>query len=108
VSLILMIGAGLLARSLGNLKDFYPGFNKKNVLLFSISPGMTVYKETQLVPLYERLLGRLRAIPGVRSATFSVHSLLSQNFSSTTVTVEGYKPPVELELTLSGVELVGP
>jgi predicted permease len=108
VSLVLMIGAGLLARSLGNLKDFYPGFNKENVLLFSISPNTIGYKETQLVPLYERMLDRFRVIPGVRSATFSVHSPLSRDFSSTTVNVEGYKPPAEQELTPSFIELVGP
>jgi hypothetical protein len=45
VSLVLMIGAGLLTRSLENLKDFYPGFNKGNVLLLSLDPGMTCYKE---------------------------------------------------------------
>ena len=38
ISLVLVIGAGLLTRTLANLKDFYPGFNQNNVLLFSVNP----------------------------------------------------------------------
>jgi predicted permease len=108
VSLVLMIGAGLLTRSLENLKDFYPGFNKGNVLLLSLDPGMTGYKEAQLVPLYERLVDRFRAIPGVRLASFSVHGPLSTSFSFTTVTVQGYKPRSGKELAPVGVEVAGP
>ena len=48
VSLILMIAAGLLAHSLANLKDFYPGFDKQNVLLFSVNPRVIGYQEIQL------------------------------------------------------------
>jgi predicted permease len=101
VSVVLMIGAGLLVRSLENLR-------KDNVLLFSINPGMVGYKEAQLVPLYERLLDRLGAIPGVRSTTFSVHSPLSQSFSFTSVTVQGYEPRAGQELAPVGMEPVGP
>ena len=106
VSLVLAIGAGLLTRSLRNLKDFYPGFNQENVLLFSLNPLMTGYRENQLVSLYERLLDRFNTIPGVRSATFSVHSPLSSGFSSTQVRVEGNKTTAELAPV--GVEAVGP
>ncbi len=38
ISLMLLIGAGLLTRSLTNLNHFYPGFNRDNVLLFSVTP----------------------------------------------------------------------
>ncbi len=108
ISLVLLTGAALLARSLANLKDFNPGFNKEHVLLFSISPTMIGYRESQLPALYERLLDRMSALPGVRSATFSVHSPLSRYFSFTTPEVEGYTPQTGKELTVVGVELVGP
>ena len=108
VSLVLVMGAGLLTRTLVNLKDFYPGFNQDRVLLFSVNPLMTGYRESQLVSLYERLLDRFKAIPGVRSATFSVHSPLSAGFSSTQLNVQGYRPPSDRELASVGVEAVGP
>ena len=108
VSLVLMIAAGLLAQSLANLKDFHPGFDKENVLLFSVNPRVIGYPETQLVPLYERLLERLSLIPGVRSVTFSVQSPLSGGFSSTFVNVEGSKATAEQNVTLPFIDLVGP
>ncbi len=108
MSLVLLIGAGLLTRSLENLKDFYPGFNKNNVLLLSVNPLMNGYKDAQLVPLYERLLDGFKAIPGVRSVSASVHSPLSSNFSSTSLTVQGYTPRPGQELAPANVEVVGP
>jgi len=108
VSLVLMIGAGLLTRSLVNLKDFYPGFNQDHVLLFSINPLMTGYRQNQLVSLYQRLLDHVQAIPGVRSATFSVHSPLTPGFSTSQVRVEGPKSAPDHELSPAGVEAVGP
>jgi predicted permease len=108
VSLVLTIGAGLLTRSLANLKDFYPGFNKSNVLLLTMNPLMTGYPEDQLVPLFERLLDRFTAIPGVRSATFSVHGLLNPNVSTSPIRVEGRKIEARTELASMGVEPVGP
>jgi len=103
-----MVGAGLLTRSLKNLKNFYPGFNKENVLLFSINPLMTGYKEAQLIPLYERLLEHIGAIPSVRSTSFSVHGPLSPNFRFTSIKVEGYVPRSGQELAPIGIEPVGP
>ena len=108
VSLILMIAAGLLAHSLANLKDFYPGFDKQNVLLFSVNPRVIGYQEIQLVSLYERLLERISGIPGVRSVTFSVQSPLSGGFSTTFVNVEGSKATAEQNVTLPFINLVGP
>jgi predicted permease len=108
VSLVLVIGAGLLTRTLMNLKDFYPGFNQDNVLLFSVNPLMTGYREDQLVSLYERLLDHFNVVPGVRSATFSVHSPLSASFSSSSLNVQGTKLRSDQELASLGVEAVGP
>ncbi len=108
VSLILIIGAGLLARSLQNLKNFYPGFNKENVLLVSISPDLIGYQESQLVPLYERLLDRIGRIPGVRSTTFSIYSPLDRNFGFTEPKIEGAQPNSAKELSPVGLNVVGP
>jgi hypothetical protein len=47
VSLVLLIGAGLLARTLENLQNFYPGFNKEGVLLLTVNPGVIGYNGDQ-------------------------------------------------------------
>lgn len=106
MSLVLMIGAGLLARTLTNLKSFYPGFNRDNVVLFSVNPPMIGYND--VVPLYERLLNRLQAIPGVRSASLSVHEPLSTNVSTTSVRVQGPASQQGEDLAPVNIEPVGP
>jgi predicted permease len=106
ISLVLVIGAGLLTRTLTNLRNFYPGFNQENVLLFSVSPAVIGYKD--FAPLYERLLNRIRAIPGVRLATLSVHEPLSTNVSSSTVKVQGPASRQGEDLLSVNIEPVGP
>jgi predicted permease len=76
VSLVLLIGAGLLARTLQNLQNFYPGFNKEGVLLLTVNPGVIGYNGDQAARLYERLLDQINEVPGVRLATLSFYSPL--------------------------------
>jgi predicted permease len=106
ISLVLVVGAALLARSLANLNGFYPGFNRDNVLLFSVNPPVIGYKD--VVPLYEQMLGRIGAVPGVRSASLSVHEPLSTNVSDSSVKVQGPVPRQGEDLTPVDVEPVGP
>ena len=106
ISVVLVVGAGLLARSLANLNHFYPGFNRDNVLLFSVNPTIAGYKD--VVPLYEQMLNRIAAVPGVRSASLSVHEPLSTNVSDTSVRVQGPTPKQGDDLTPVDIEPVGP
>ncbi len=106
ISLMLLIGAGLLTRSLANLNHFYPGFNRDNVLLFSVNPTVIGYKD--VVPLYERMLSRIAIVPGVRSGSLSVHEPLSTNVSDTSVRIQGSVGREGEDLTPVDVEPVGP
>ncbi|MGC2301294.1 MAG: FtsX-like permease family protein [Acidobacteriaceae bacterium] len=106
VSLVLLVAAGLLTRTLTNLSDFYPGINRDNVLLFSIDPGTIGYQ--QVTPLYEQLLSRIAAIPGVRLASLSVHEPLSISVSDTGVKIQGPVPHEGEDLTPVDVEMAGP
>jgi predicted permease len=106
ISLVLVIGAGLLARTLANLRNFYPGFNQENVLLFSVDPTIIGYKD--VVPLYERLLNRVQALPGVRSVSLSVNEPMSTNLSETSVRVQGSVPRQGEDLAPVNVAPVGP
>ncbi|HEU4766010.1 MAG TPA: ABC transporter permease [Pyrinomonadaceae bacterium] len=85
VSVLLLIGAGLLIKTLRNLKNVEPGFNANNLLLFSVDPNLIGYREERLARLYEQMFSRLEAVPGVQSVTFTRHPLLA--WSSTTDSV---------------------
>ena len=68
LAVMLLAGAGLLIRSFGRLQSVDPGFRPEETLSFELSLPRTVYKEdAQLLMFYERLLDRVRAMPGVRS-----------------------------------------
>jgi macrolide transport system ATP-binding/permease protein len=89
MSLWLLVGAGLLSRSLLNLQDQEFGFNPSNVLLVGINPRIAGYKPADLASLYQKLLVRLNALPGIRSATIASYSPLSGYERSLDITVQG-------------------
>ncbi len=108
VSLVLTIAAGLLVRSLENLRNFYPGFNKENVLLFSIDPGVIGYKGDQVVPVDKRLLERIGRVPGVLSASFSFFSPLRGCLNCTVPKIDRAVPPSVTSTDSVGINEVGP
>jgi predicted permease len=79
LSVLLLIGAGLLIRTLRNLQHVDTGFNANNLLLFKVEPSLLGYENEKLVDLYQRSFNRLEAVPGVQSVTFSRSPLLSQS-----------------------------
>jgi predicted permease len=89
LAILVLSGAGLLVRTLRNLKGVNPGFDTRNILLFKIDPSLNGYTGGQSKNLYDELLPRLDAIPGVLSATFSFDSLLSGNYWETSFKIEG-------------------
>jgi predicted permease len=89
LSLFLLVGAGLFVRSLQNLKSLDAGFDRENVLLFSLDTP-SGYPLAQRVNLYRRVLERLEALPGSRAASLSSFSLLSGAGMNSNIVVEGY------------------
>jgi predicted permease len=88
MSLVLLIGAGLFIGTLRNLHSTDLGFNPGNLLLFRVDPRLNApdadyWAATgRLRNLYELLIERISAIPGVRSATLSDWTLLGGNSTS--------------------------
>ncbi len=69
IALLLLTGAGLLARSLVRLASVDPGFRPDSALTFALSlPDSRYSDEPKAAAFTEELLGRLRALPGVRDA----------------------------------------
>jgi len=71
LSLALLIGAGLLIRSLQSLYSVDTGFERNKVLEVWVFPALNGYDHASEMNLYPRLLDRLNAIPGVQSASLS-------------------------------------
>ena len=93
VSLVLLVGAGLFVRTLANLENENIGFNRSNLVLFGIDPTQQGYKGERLARFYEELQGRLKAVPGVRSVSLSMHPLLKGEISVWGLKLDGYTPP---------------
>jgi predicted permease len=107
LSMVLLAGAGLFARSLMKLHEEDVGFNRDNVLLIGIDPQLGGYKATELSALYRQVLDRLKEVPGVQSATIASFSPISGRGSSSTVTVRGYTPRPGEDMNVADI-LVGP
>jgi predicted permease len=108
LSLMMLVGASLLLLTLRNLRDLDPGFNRENVLLISLDPGMVGYSAPQVSQLYGRMLERIRALPGVRTVSFSMFSPLSPRFTFTVPTIEGHVSRTGGEDTPVSLNFVGP
>jgi predicted permease len=93
LSIVLLVSAGLLSRSLRNLEDQQFGFVTDGRLIVSlINLEAAGYTEEKLPALYQRLEGALPQIPGVLSASLSTYSPLEGNNWSEYVSIQG-RPP---------------
>ncbi len=106
LSLFLLIGAGLFARSLQNLKSIDLGFERENLLEFRLDTGKA-YNRMQRANLYKQMLAKLEALPGARAASLSSFGLLSGNRIRSKVIVPGFVAPSEDE-ALCNTLSVGP
>ena len=89
----LLVGAGLLVRSLYNAEKTGPGFNPNHVALAAFDLRTSGYTGERAAVYFDRLIERIRANPGVESASLEQFvPLWFQGRSYSSVTVEGYMP----------------
>jgi predicted permease len=89
LSLVLLAVAGLFLQTLRNLRNQDLGFNRTNILLIHTNAKFAGYKPEQLNALYEKILDRMDALPGVRSATLSGGIPMSRGNWGSPITIEG-------------------
>jgi predicted permease len=92
VSLTLLTVAGLFVSSLRNLEQQDLGFVPERVLTCRLDLVAAGYDRAQLPELYSRLIERVLALPGVRSAALADASMLSGSNSTSNISIEGYTP----------------
>jgi predicted permease len=83
LAVVVLVGAGLLVRTLQNLRSVDMGFDAHNILIFEIDPTLAGYNGAQVESLYSDLQGRLAETPGVKSASYSMLPLLSNGLMIT-------------------------
>jgi predicted permease len=90
--LLLLVVAGLFARTLQQLTQVELGLDKDHVVAASLAVRAAGYKPEQLPALYNRLTTRAAQIPGVTSASVSLYGPLNRGMSTGNFDVEGYQP----------------
>jgi predicted permease len=89
ISLVVLIAAGLVVRTLQQLQTMNPGFDPQSALTMSFDLGLQGYDQTRGQQFYRQLTERLQALPGVESAAVTSYVPLSLNFNSRSIYVEG-------------------
>ena len=118
ISLTLLVGAGLFIRSLGKLRSVDLGFQREQVLVFSVDPQLIGYRREQIGGLYKQMLERIGGVPGVTSVSLTRQGLLSGSGTQGSITVPGFTPPPDenqvvhsgdkVELDIPWIAQVGP
>jgi len=91
LSMLLVAGAGLFARSLYNLKHLSPGFDADALVSFAISPELNGYDQPRLKQFYQELQEDLRQVSNVRGVSLAAEPIMTDSVSSRTVQVQGYQ-----------------
>ena len=111
LALVLLIGAGLMIRSLGALWNVDPGFRPDNVLTFGLSfpPSLRPASDGTKRAALRDLSERLNSMPGVKAASFSLGALPMQGEDDVFFWLEGQpKPASTSEMKMALVYRVEP
>jgi putative ABC transport system permease protein len=88
---VLLVGAGLFARSLNNLNRLDLGLRADNLITFSVAPELNGYTPQRTITFFDDLRQGIAALPGVRSVSAAEIPILTDSNSGGNVTIEGYQ-----------------
>jgi macrolide transport system ATP-binding/permease protein len=89
LSIVLLLCAGLIVRSLQAAQKMRPGFNPESAVALSFSVVLQGYDEARGRAFYKQVLEHAAALPEVRSVAFTDNLPLGLNYNSSTVYIEG-------------------
>ncbi len=96
LAVMLVIGAGLLLRTVVNLSAVDAGFDRSRLVTFAVSVAPATYPQApQRAQFYQRLLDRLRQLPGVQGATAMSGLPPERPLNANDTDIEGYTAPPE-------------
>ena len=101
LSLVLLICAGLVVRSLQAARQTRPGFTPENAVALSFDLGLQGYTEEKGRAFQRELLERTRSLPGIRSVALTSVVPLTIDYSSTSIYIEGQPSLGSNELPLA-------
>jgi predicted permease len=107
LSLLLLIGAGLFARSLANLRAVDPGFEPDRLFAFDVDPARAGHDFPSRVAMLRRIQDELRSLPGIVAASGADVALMTDSSFGNTLRILGYEPK-EGESTNAGFNSVAP
>ena len=96
--LLLLVVAGLFARSLRELTNTDVGFDRDRLLTARLDVRGAGYSPAERLALYRRLTERLQALPGVRGVSFSANGPMAGSQTISGLTVEGFTPDRDTRL----------
>jgi len=109
LAIVLLVGAGLLVRSLRQLIAVDPGFDPADISAMTITQPRPTYSDSlRRVAFYQRLLERVRNMPGVRSAGMISWLPMTPGNAVTSLTVVGRPKPAPGEAPTAAIRLVDP
>ena len=91
-SLLLLIVAGLFGRSLQSLARTDVGFERDHLLVAGLDVRSGGYDAAERLALYDRIIERLRRVPGIESVGLSENGPMNNSSWRSSLTVEGYTP----------------
>ena len=100
ISLVLLVGAGLLVRTLHNFSKVDVGFNANNLLVFRINPALQGDSGSRTFELYKQMMTAIEAVPGVESSTMSLMPLIARNEWEEPVQPDGPGLPKDASIRL--------
>ncbi|MDQ3009354.1 MAG: ABC transporter permease [Acidobacteriota bacterium] len=106
LALVLLVGAGLLVRSMYNLMHVDPGFNASNLLTMRINLSGERYNEQRLRAFYDECISRVSALPGVQSAALTLSLPIEGSNWNSVFVAEGKPVPARADLPSSAYNRV--